>query len=292
MIASLAFSLVAAAMVLMAGRRDTARDPRLTLLLLCLLAALPFLGMCLPKLAVLPVSENVGEETAWAGWLIIVWAAGSGLYLLRLAAAGIALERWRRRSVIVDQKESVEIRELSGLRGPVAAGIFRKVVFVPENFRTWNNERQQVVLAHELAHHRRRDPLWRLCVEFALAAHWYHPAVHWMAGRFALQSECACDELVLRGGVERRTYATVLCDLAETKKSSPLVVAMADATSLEKRVTRMFSRKEKRGGLMLAVLGVAGICLACAFSMLSGNATTDAHEIELRLNANPFPGGK
>ena len=292
MIASLVFSFVAAAMVLVAGRRDAARDPRLTLLLLSLLIALPLLGMCLPKIAVLPISENSEGESTWARWVMIVWGAGFMVSTIKLILAGIGIACWRRRSVLVDCADGVEIRKLAGLRGPVAAGIFRKMVFVPEGFGTWSTERQQIVLAHELAHHRRHDPLWRLCVEIARAIYWYHPAVHWMAARFALQSECACDELVLRGGAKRKTYAGLLCDLAESGKSRSLVLAMAETSSLEKRIARMIYRKEKRGGAMLAALGLAGIGIACAFSMISGKAPVDAQEVELRLKADPFPGGR
>ncbi len=279
-------------MVLVAGRRDAARDPRLTLLLLSLLIALPLLGMCLPKIAVLPMSGNGGGETAWAGWLMLVWGAGFTVSATKLVLAGIGVARWRRRSVLVDCADGVEIRKLAGLRGPVAAGIFRKMVFVPESFDAWSTERRQIVLAHELAHHRRHDPLWRLCVEFARAIYWYHPAVHWMAARFALQSECACDELVLRSGVESKTYAGMLCDLAESGKSSQLVLSMSEIPSLEKRITRMFSKEEKRGEAILVALGLAGIGMACAFSMISEKVTVTAHEVELRLTANPFPSGR
>lgn len=181
--------------------------------------------------------------------------------------------------------------ELPDLRGPVAAGILRKVIFVPGTWKSFPEVERKMVLAHELAHHRRRDPLWRLCTELARAALWYHPLAHWMAKRFTLQCEYACDESVIRQGGDAKRYANLLCDFAENRANSPFALAMADASSLENRVDRMFQPTSRAEPLTFAILGMLGVITACALAMLDNQQTyvPDA-EIKLRMTANPFPG--
>lgn len=293
MIALLTFSLIAAGFVLLAGRKDTARDPRLTFSLLMLMALLPVMGAFLPKFGVLPSSSVSAEATGfpWMAVFASVCAIGSLAALARLAWAAVGLNRWRKRAHHVATVDGVSICELAGLRGPVAAGILRRVVFVPQTWKDWPEEERRMVLGHELAHHRRRDPLWLLCAELARAALWFHPLAHWMAKRFSLQCEYACDEVVIRSGTNPRRYASLLCDFAEKRANTPFALAMADSSSLEKRVERMFKPAGRAGVITFVVLGMLGVASACALSMI-GNApsTVDETEVQLRLSADPFPG--
>ncbi|MEO7098316.1 MAG: M56 family metallopeptidase [Luteolibacter sp.] len=295
MIPVLTFSFIAAGLVFLAGRKDAARDPRLTVLLLVLSAAFPLLAAMLPKIAVLPAAAGVAGEAEfpWGKILLSVWALGFAVAMGRLVRAAVGLQRWRNRSVEVDRVAGVAICELEDLRGPVAAGVFKRVVFVPASWSSWPEESRRVVLKHELAHHRRRDPLWRLLAEVACAIHWYHPLVRWMTRRFIMQCEYACDAMVLREGIDAKAYARVLCDFAEKRSISPLALSMAETSSLESRVKRMLMPGRGFSGKSLLALGVLGLIAACSLSMIgpeSGNdAPVPAEEVHLRLTADPFP---
>jgi beta-lactamase regulating signal transducer with metallopeptidase domain len=289
MIATFAFSLIAAGLVLLAGRKDAARDPRLTLFLLILMALLPLMAAFVPKVAVLPATGDTA--IAWGKWFAAIWVTGSVLFLARLALAAAGLARWRSRSVMVDVIDGAEILEVDGLRGPVAAGVIRKAVFVPQGWADWNEADRGIVLRHELSHHRRRDPLWRLCAEIARAAMWWHPLAHWMAARFNLQCEYACDEAVVREGTDAKTYASLLCGIAEKQSHAPLALAMANPSSLQRRVARMMRPSPRFGALAFAVLATFGAATACAFSVVGAKVPAISEtEIRLRLTADPFPG--
>lgn len=296
MITVLTFSIIAAGLVFLAGRKDAARDPRLTVLLLILLSAFPLMLVMMPKIAVLPTAGGTAGVARFPWGMILsgIWAVGFSFALSRLALAAWILCLWRDRSVIVDCVDGVEIRELRGLRGPVAAGVFRPVIFFPETWREWSEARLQVVVEHELAHHRRRDPLSRLFVELACAVHWYHPLVRWMARRFMLQSEFACDAMVLGKGIDAKKYATVLCDFAENRSVSRLALSMAETSTLEARVSRMLKPASRFSSAALLTIGGLGLMAACSLSMIGQKAGNDtqvpAHEVELRLTADPFPG--
>lgn len=297
MIPLLVFPLVAAFLIYQAGRRDAARDPRLTISLLILLAALPLMSAFLPKIDVFraPTEAPAPEGTfSWGSMIVAVWSVGFLIQLARIVAALISLERWKNESTEVAQEAGVSIRESARVSGPVAAGIRRPVIFVPHDWKTWGDESRRVVIEHELAHHRRRDPLWRLLATFARSVHWYHPLVHWMSKRFVEQCEFACDAIVLKNGVSSKAYARVLCEFAGAKSPSPLAAAMAEQSSLECRVLRILQPATEKRNSALAALGLMGLLAACSLSMIGQKQNrldpVPAKEIELRLTADPFPG--
>ncbi|MCW1924683.1 M56 family metallopeptidase [Luteolibacter arcticus] len=293
------FSLIAAATVWFAGRRDEARDPRLTLLALGLLAVFPLLFF-LPEWQVLPHADAIQEGSLDIGaWLPWIWGAGVLLFSTRLVAALAVLHRWRRDSKRIEAREAgdalVDIRLLDGIAGPVAAGILKPVVFVPPAWLEWPPETREAVLAHEIKHHRRRDPLLRAIGAVACTLHWFNPLVWWMAKRLADQCEYACDEEVLADGMGAERYANVLCDLAASTRSPATALAMAHESGLEARVRRMFSKVPKGSRMALIALVVLTLLTALGLAVIRradppAKPAIPVEEIRTRLNADPFPG--
>jgi beta-lactamase regulating signal transducer with metallopeptidase domain len=298
MIAALAFTIVAALLVYQAGRRDAARDPRLTIGLLVLSAILPALVWCLPKIEVLPAGEGAVSTEAsfsWGKLLLKVWVLGFVWRMSRLSVELLTIRGWLHGSQEIMRVGDVSIRICDRITSPVAVGVLRKAVLVPAAWTTWPEETRGIVLDHELAHHERRDPLWRILTAIARAVHWYQPMVGWMARRFVMQSEFACDTAVLRGGVAPKAYARVLCDVAAGASPSPLAAAMAERSSLETRVRRMMAAAPPvKPAVPLAVCGVLGLLAACSFAMMARkqpeSRTAPADEAAIRLSADPFPG--
>jgi beta-lactamase regulating signal transducer with metallopeptidase domain len=302
MIAMLTFSGIAAAAVWLAGRRDAARDPRLTTLCLALVVVFPLLGAWLPKLPLLPAATLAGgrEAADGAGINLLrgLWAIGFAVAALRLLLASREITRWRARSEPVTWVARVEIRMLAGLRGPVAAGVWQRVVFVPVGWNEWTASARQMVLDHELTHHRRHDPLWRWVAELACAVNWFNPAVAWMARRLAVQCEFACDAAVLRGGVAAGAYARLLCDCAEPRTQRGPMLAMADCAALECRVRRLVKPAGPVRGWVVACFIALTLAAAATLALLGPAPPPDPPpgtvftplEIETRWSANPFPG--
>lgn len=290
----LAFSVISTFLVWLAGRKDAGCDPRLTTLLLGLLAVFPLMQAWMPKPVVISAMPAAsGPSWPWAKMIFAIWAAGFLVAAARLAVGWIGLRRWHARSVVVKRISGVEVRSLAGLGSPVAAGVFRPVIFVPDTWHDWSAACRNLILTHELAHHRRRDPMRRWIAEIACAVHWYHPLVHWMSRRLAIQCEFACDAAVLKSGLDAKSYARTLCDFAEQRTAPALALAMASESSLESRIARMLTPGKMVGTATLVLLACAGLAASCALSMIRrGNGQAPAipaEEVDLRWSANPFP---
>jgi murein DD-endopeptidase MepM/ murein hydrolase activator NlpD len=78
--------------------------------------------------------------------------------------------------------------------------------------RRFSADQQQMIVAHELTHWRRRDPLW-LTVSIVLQASlWFIPMMRAFAARLNWAQELACDQQVLAGRPQqqRQSYAAAL----------------------------------------------------------------------------------
>jgi beta-lactamase regulating signal transducer with metallopeptidase domain len=293
--AVLLFSLAAAALVWLAGRRDTACDPRLTLVALVLLAGFPLLSL-LPKIGIAGLPGTGPAGSAWLGW---VWAAGAMLCSLRLVAALVQLTLWRRASRPVEDPAFAgphpEVRILDSLTCPVAAGIIRPLILVPPAWHEWSRDLRDTVVAHESAHHARRDPLWRAIGAITCTLHWFNPLVWWMAARLAQQCEYACDECVVQNGRPAAGYARDLCDVASACRAPATTLAMATHIGLEARVRRMLAPPPARSSAGVWCLSLLALMSAVVLAVIERQPedfvpALDIDDIRSRLSADPFPG--
>jgi hypothetical protein len=92
-------------------------------------------------------------------------------------------------------RRKIRLLQSPGLTGPIAFGILRPSVGLPEDFAAkFSPAEQDAMLAHELAHLASRDPLWYLLADVGSAALWWHPQVWWARRRLHRASELAADE--------------------------------------------------------------------------------------------------
>lgn len=144
-------------------------------------------------------------------------------------------------------------------RAPLTFGVFRPTVLLPEDLPV-GDAQFQLVLAHELAHIRRKDCLRKLLLTVCLCLYWWNPLVWmmvWLANR---DMELACDEAVLRalGPDCRKAYALTLLDMAQRNpKSAPLCSGFAKSSAEERiRAILSFKRIPAWVGIRVSVLFV------------------------------------
>jgi TonB family protein len=245
-----------------------------------------------------------------------IWVLGFGISLLVLLAGLGHLKwlatgarqidggRWGRLaneiSAAFELRHPVKLLQSDHPTLLVTWGLLQPKVILPAAARDWSDDRVQVVLRHELAHIRRGDWAVFMAAEGLRAVYWFNPLV-WMACRRVRQeSEHACDDVVLSGGIEGSEYATHLLDLARTLNASrrtsfpgfpgPVAPAMARPSSLEGRIRTMLNAsvnrspltRSSRGATLIAFLGltllIAGLG-AQSFFTLSGTVLDSTNRV-------------
>ncbi|HDQ45799.1 MAG TPA: M56 family metallopeptidase [bacterium] len=99
------------------------------------------------------------------------------------------LETWRAHFGI---RRPVRLMTGHGDVSPFTLGVIRPVILIPESvMQSVRRSELECVIAHELAHVKRRDALWITLQNFLQIGYFFHPLV-WMAGsRLGLARECA-----------------------------------------------------------------------------------------------------
>jgi TonB family protein len=149
---------------------------------------------------------------------------------------------------------------------PMTWGAFRPHILLPRSAENWSDSRLRVVLAHELAHVQRMDWLIQMGVQLVCSIYWFNPLFWMAANRVYRESELACDDAVLRLGVDSRDYASHLLDIAQSLRRTQTgwAVAIARPSDLEKRFAALLQAKMNREAISpgrvafiaLATLGV------------------------------------
>jgi beta-lactamase regulating signal transducer with metallopeptidase domain len=285
------------------------------LLVLPLAQFLPRWEVTMPKAAV--AVDSVAAVTLSWKLPVAVWAVGFLLVAGRLLPGWLRLQHWRRGSVrstnlrlMAETREAAmtldlpaipEVRVTVAGTMPMACGFWKGTVFLPEDALEWSTEQLEMVLLHELAHLKRRDPGMATLGWLACALHWFNPLV-WMLHRtWMRERETATDALVLSTGVAPKSYAMHLIDIADKfrrRADRPMLSAAMAGPGLEQRVRSILSYVPRppggRKGLAVAAVVSAGALVAAAATFLPrpqplAQDAPMAKEVQLRLTADPFP---
>lgn len=147
-------------------------------------------------------------------WLAI-YLAGAGAAVVRLMLAQRALRRLVRgatRLTCHEASASLAVFETELAVSPMLIGVLRPVLLLPRHLRDFDTVQRQMIVAHELAHLQRRDPLWMAASIAAQTALWFNPAMRALGARLAWAQELGCDRDVLVGRPQQqhRAYASAL----------------------------------------------------------------------------------
>jgi TonB family protein len=218
------------------------------------------------------------ESGQWSivSLLPALWVGGSIVCLLallvqarrlnQLASPAVSTDA-RHRSIAADVARSLglpapRLARSDRIRIPLAWGLRRARILLPDASRDWSDDRVWAVCAHELAHISRGDWVVHLLTEVACRIYWFHP-LFWMArNRLAGESERAADDIVIGLGASGADYASHLIAIVRASQRGTVgpIVAMARRSGLEHRI----------GALLNLVINRARLSRTGAFAILAG----------------------
>lgn len=241
-------------------------------------------GAAIPFPALTQAVETATVQTAKAGAvspILLIWAVGMAL-LAAYFIVGYAVMVRRLRGTRLAPQPSVDalldrfrfardphICRTANRRAPLTFGVLRPTVLLPEDLEVGTAE-FQLILAHELAHIRRRDCLRKTLFAVCLCLYWWHPLVWLMTVLASRDMELACDEAVLRalGPSCKKAYALTLLDMAQRRPvSAPLSSGFARSRA-EERIRAILSFRR--------IPAWTGLCAAALFALSAGVLATQA----------------
>jgi beta-lactamase regulating signal transducer with metallopeptidase domain len=189
-----------------------------------------------------PPPSLIDSVGGWTTLLLVLWlGVAAGLFLSRI----IAFHRDRRAILkscsAVTRLGSIHLVRTREISSPVALGILRPIIAVPENFeRLYGKQERRLVLEHELAHHRSGDLVANLFAFVLLCLQWFNPLA-WVAhAAFRFDQEAACDARVLDKAppCDRASYGRAIAKAA-SGRALLFASALDRPTSLQRRLQSM-----------------------------------------------------
>ncbi|MGZ9113818.1 MAG: M56 family metallopeptidase, partial [Brevundimonas sp.] len=190
---------------------------------------------------------------AWPTRLGLAWGAGVAVLLARFGLGVLTLARWTRAGdVVSDPAWTMHLARLAGgsaprllassrIASPLSWGVPPGVVLI--GAAQLNQPRDaEAVLAHELAHIRRRDWLFLALSRVATALFWCNPLVWLLQAELGRLSEEAADADALRH-VEPEAYARTLLGMATDFTPVAATGMTGPARSLAKRITKVMTNR-------------------------------------------------
>jgi bla regulator protein BlaR1 len=207
-----------------------------------------------------------------ANWLsaslFTIWICGCLAIIAMRLCAWLRVRAAVRASKPVDIAAPITIRTSSYLLEPGVVGFVRPTLLMPEGILETLSARQlEAVLAHELAHVRRRDNLIAAIHMVVEAIFWFYPPVWWVGARLIDERERACDESVLNLGNEPRDYAEAIVGVCKLCVESPLAcISGVTGADLKGRIHSILAGRVGRDLKFTkkAVLVAAGIAVVSA----------------------------
>ena len=142
-----------------------------------------------------------------------VWLAGVAAMLVYMLVSYIRVMRCVRGA----RHFRGNIYTSESVSSPFVLGLIRPRIYLPENMDAVS---MSYVIAHEEAHLRRLDHLWKPFGFLLLAVHWFNPLI-WIGYILLCRDiEMACDERVVRGmnEEERADYSEALLECSVNRK--------------------------------------------------------------------------
>jgi beta-lactamase regulating signal transducer with metallopeptidase domain/protocatechuate 3,4-dioxygenase beta subunit len=268
-----------------------------------------------PTNALASSAAQAASSLQTAGWLMVGHLTGAALLAFWILYQFLALARLSRRATelqdgplfdlyasLADQlgfRRRPRLLLLNQPVAPIAFGALHPVVLLSRSLADrLSPEELRTVLSHELAHHRRRDPLVILFQLVVLVAWWFNPVLWLLMRQIRKVREDCCDDLLLeRALTSSETYCETLLRASRelAQGAVPVGAALGFAESvhpLARRLRRIMDlrlRRHSRLSLvgLLVVLVLAGALLPGVRSRAGGVSKEEKKEASVEQKGDP-----
>ena len=239
-------------------------------------------------------SQPLISLEAWLPAIVWGWLAGvtllvtrfSGgcwrIHRLRVLALRRGDSRWQSIAEGLAKRLHIDMAfrvvESRLVDGPMVIGWMRPVILLPVAVLANMTPGQiESLLAHELAHVRRRDYAVNLLQTVTEALFFFHPGVWWVSSRIRQEREHCCDDVAVEVCGEPASYAEALAELASWRiRHAALSLGAGDGRLLA-RVRRLLDLPDAQPPRPVSGLVVVAAALLLAASIAVISRPTPAY---------------
>ena len=188
----------------------------------------------------------------------IAWAYGAGAMLVYALLSYLLVYLKIRQSAKL--KDNIYLCDR--IDTPFIFGIIRPKIYLPS---LMYEEDRSFVLAHERAHLKRKDYLWKPLGFLILTVYWFNPVI-WLSYILLCRDiELACDERVIKemGTEMKKPYSMALINCSVPKRMITACPVAFGETGVKKRIKAVLSYKKPALWLILSAVAVSIILAVC-----------------------------
>lgn len=202
--------------------------------------------------------------------LSYIWIIGVGAMLIYMLFSYLHLHLKVRESIAI----SDNILICDRISSPFVFGIIRPRIYLPSKL---SEEEKSYVIAHEQAHIKHHDNLWKPLGYLILSIHFFNPLC-WIAFKlFTNDIELACDERVIKNydTKDKKGYSTALLSCSIERNILSACPFSFGESGLKQRIKSVLGYKKPTVRIFIMSFAV---CLLTAMSFMT-NPITSALEI-------------
>ncbi|MBS6196107.1 MAG: hypothetical protein KH828_11065 [Clostridiales bacterium] len=213
--------------------------------------------------------------------LSVVWLAGIVVLFVYTAISYWRVKRKIRTAVLLRNN----IYQSESVVSPFALGIVKPKIYLPFKM---NEQDMKHVIAHEQAHIRRKDHLWKLLGFLVLSIHWFNPLM-WLGYVLLCRDiEFACDEKVIKelDNGQKADYSQALLTCSVNRRMIAACPLAFGEAGVKNRVNSVLNYKKPAFGIIVAAIIVSIIAAVCFLTNPTAHrlGNIDGHELDSSLN--------
>ena len=188
----------------------------------------------------------------------IVWIVGIMAMLVYTIVSYLSIHKKVREAAAIGDNIWVCDR----IDTPFILGVLRPRIYLPSSM---NRADMQYVIAHEKAHLKRRDHLWKPIGFLLLSVYWFNPMM-WIAYILLCRDiELACDEKVIKYmGIEiKKPYSDALINCSVPRKALAACPLAFGEVGVKNRIKSVLSYKKPAFWLIIASAVVCAVVAVC-----------------------------
>ncbi len=208
----------------------------------------------------------------------VIWATG---FVGMLTYSTVSFLRIKRK-VSEGVKEEENIYSCDSIPSPFILGVFAPKIYLPSGM---NEDDRKYVLAHEKAHLKRLDHIWKPFGFILLSIYWFNPIL-WVAYILLCRDiELACDEKVISliGTENKVSYSSALINASVPRKAITACPVAFGEVAVKKRIKNVLSYKKP--AFWIVVVSLIS-CALVALLLLTNPQSTVKASVEIDLDAN------